>query len=105
MPSHNLFNIVGDVYPSYIHRTILSHETAHTTHIISVVGELVAAEAVHVGVEEVVRPWQAVQIVTILPVRAEPPRKPRAKVAPGNLVGLCVSAVLDNVASALGLRL
>ena len=51
---HNLFDIVCNMNPSNIHCSVLPHKTSDTTHVVSVIGKLVASKAVDIGVEVIV---------------------------------------------------
>lgn len=52
--SNNLLDIVRDMDPPNVYRPVLAGEASNATHIIAVVAELVASEAVDIRVEEVV---------------------------------------------------
>lgn len=95
----NLLNVVADVDAADVERVVLAHERAHAPHVVAIVAELVAAETVNVGVEEVVDGGQAVQVLALLAARTQAARKEQAKVRARYLVGLGVAAVLDNVAA------
>lgn len=105
MASHNLFNIVRDMYAANIYCAVDPHEASYSAHVVSVVGKLVAAEAVHVGVEQIQRSRQPVQEIAVDSLGTQPARERQAKVAARLAVCLCVSCVLGNVAAALGLGL
>ncbi|KAJ3490812.1 hypothetical protein NLG97_g5715 [Lecanicillium saksenae] len=105
MASHNLFNIVRDVYATDVDGPVDAHEAAHAAHVISIVGKLVAPEAVHVGAEDVVHARQAVQVVAVDALGADAPGEAHAEEAAGEAVSLCVSRVGGDVAAALGLGL
>jgi hypothetical protein len=75
MSRHNLFNIIGDMNSSYVNRSVLPHETSYTTHIISVVGELVASKTIDVGIEMIVVAWQSVKEIAVLALGTNSTRK------------------------------
>ena len=83
MSRHNLFNIIGDVNSSNVNCSVLPHETSYTTHIISVVGELVASEAIDVGVEMIVCSGESMKKIAVLTLWANSTRKAQAEEAPG----------------------
>lgn len=89
----------ADVYGS-----VLAHKASHTAHVVSVVAELVAAEAVNVGVEKVVDAGQTVQVLAVLALGADTAGKEEAEVGAGDPVGLRVAAVLCDITAALGGR-
>ena len=51
-----LFDVVGDVDAADVQGAVLAHEAADAAHVVAVIAVFVAAEAVDVGVEEVVDP-------------------------------------------------
>lgn len=53
MPRHYLFNIIRDMYPTNIYRSILPHKAADASHIISIVRMLVSPKHVDVRIEHV----------------------------------------------------
>ena len=56
----------GLLYPADVERAVLPLEAAHAAHVVAVVGELVAAEAVDVWVEDVMDRREAVEVFAVL---------------------------------------
>lgn len=105
MTGDNLFYIVADVDPTDVDGAVDTGEAADTAHVVAVVGELVAAEAVDVGVEEVVDVGEAVQVLTVLAAGADAAGEEEAEVGAGDLVGAREPTVSRDVAPPLGRRL
>ena len=88
MSCDNLLNVIRDMYPADVQCAVHAHETAHTTHIIAVGGELVAPKAVDVGRKDVAQPAvlfdacirQPVQVLAVLPAGTQPAREEQAEV-------------------------
>ncbi len=97
--------ILRDCNTPDVYCPILAHEAAYAAHVISVVAELVAAEAVHVRVEDIVGAWQSMEVRAVLALWAETAREEETEVAPRNLVGACVATILRDIASTLRLCL
>ena len=104
MPRNHLFDIIRDVYPAHIQRPVLPHEAPHPTHVIPVVTVLVPPEAVHVRVEQIVQPRQAVQVLALVAARAEALGEEQAEVRAGHLVRARVARVGRDDAAAGGVR-
>lgn len=98
MPGHDFLNVVGDMYPSHIYRPILPHKTTHATHIVPVVAMPIPPKAVHIRVEQVVRPREPVQVIAVLSLDTNASREMQAEVAAIYAVGLRIPAVFRNIA-------
>ena len=48
MPGDYFLDVVGDVYAADVQRAVYAHEGPYAAHVVSVVAEFVAAEAVDV---------------------------------------------------------
>jgi hypothetical protein len=68
---YNFFDVVCYVDPADVEGAVLAHERAHTAHVVAVVAVFVAAEAVDVGVEEVMQGREAVEIFAFVAFRAD----------------------------------
>lgn len=99
MSGHHLLDVVCDMYPSAVDRTILSHETSHTSHIISVIRMFISPKYIHIRVEHIMDARQPMQILALLALRAYAARKEEAEVASWHLVCPRISSVLRNVAT------
>lgn len=62
----NLLDVVRDVDAADVDGAVLSHKGADAAHVVAVVAVLVAAEAVDVGVEDVVDGGEAVEVFAVL---------------------------------------
>lgn len=102
MARDNLLDIIRDVDAAHVQRAILARERPHTAHVISVVAELITAKAVNVGVEQVVQRRQTMQILALVALVADAAREEQAEIGPRDLIRPRVSAVLGDVAAALG---
>ena len=99
MPRNNLLHVVANVNTTNIQRAILTQEAAHAAHVIAVIAELVASEAVDVGVEEVQRAGKSVQVFAFVALGAEAAREEEAEVRSSHFVGSCVAGVERDVAA------
>lgn len=66
MARDNLLDVVRDVDAANVDGAVLAHKGADAAHVVAVVAVLVAAEAVDVGVEEVVDRGEAVEVFAVL---------------------------------------
>src|ERR1700733_11852429 len=62
MTGYSLLNIVCNMYSSDIYGEILTHEGAHTTHVVSVISMLVTAETVYIRTVHIVDGRQTMKI-------------------------------------------
>jgi hypothetical protein len=89
--------------PPNVQRPILPVEAAHTTHIVSVISELVSREAVFGGIGHgVVRVGKDVSILALPAIRTASSRKEEADVFVASGVGACEACVFLDVAAGLG---
>ena len=125
VPCHDFLYVIRDMDASDIDGAVLPGEAAHASHVVSVVGELVAlrnkvcqllceaqqqgastyTETIHRWVEDVMDPRKAMQVLAVLALGADPARKVQAKVRPRHVVRPGVPRVQRDVASPLGLGL
>ena len=102
---NDLLDVVGDVDAANVDGSVLAHEAANTSHIVTVVGVAVAAEAIHIRIEQIVDSRQTVQVLAVLALGADAAGEEEAEVGAGDPVGLRVAAVLGDITAALGGRL
>ncbi|KAA6412159.1 MAG: hypothetical protein FRX48_04310 [Lasallia pustulata] len=96
----DLFDVVGHVDTPHVQRAGLAHEAADAAHVVAVVAVLVAAEAVDVGVEEVVDPGEPVQVFALVAFGAQASGEEEAEVRAGDCVGAGVARVGGDGAAA-----
>lgn len=71
----DFFNVICDVYPAHVKRSVLSHETAHAAHVIAIIAEFVATETVDVGVEEVMDARESMEVFALVAFGADASRE------------------------------
>src|SRR3982074_1712578 len=59
VPCHDLFNILADVYPTNIDRSILPHKATNASHVISVVRMFVSPKDIDIRIKHVVNAWES----------------------------------------------
>lgn len=96
----DLFDVVGHVDAPHVQRAGLAHEAADAAHVVAVVAVLVAAEAVDVGVEEVVDPGEPVQVFALVAFGTQASGEEEAEVRAGDCVGAGVARVGGDGAAA-----
>jgi hypothetical protein len=100
MARNDLFDIVGDVYPSDVDCSVLPHEASHAAHVVSVVTVLVSSKHIHVRVEHIVYSWKPVQVFALLTFGTDATGEEQAKVRTRDFVSFGVSTVLHDITSA-----
>jgi hypothetical protein len=89
-----------------VERAVLSGESADATHVIAIVGELVAREAVFARIgQSTLRVWERVQVLALPAVGTAPAGKEETTVAHAGRVCACQPSVFLDIASRLGFRL
>ena|SRR5579862_5101116 len=99
MTSDYLFNVVVDMYPSYIQCPILPHKAPHTTHVVPVIRVLIPPKAVDIRIKQVVDCRQTVEILAFVAFWAQAPREEQAEIAPRHFIRACISRVFSNIAA------
>ena len=99
MPCHNLLNIISNVNSPDVKRPVLPHEAPHSTHIIPIVTVLISPEAINIRIEQIMYPWQSVQVLALMALGTDSTRKEQTKVAAGYFVGARIAAVARDAAS------
>lgn len=85
--------------PANIQRAILPREASNTTHIVSIIGKLVAPETIDVWIKDISHGREAVEVFAIYTLRTKSAREEEAEVGAGRLVGARVARVFGDVAA------
>jgi len=102
---NDFFDVIRDVDAADIKGAVDAHKTACPSHVISVIGPLGPAEAIDVGIEDVVQAGQSVQILAFAALCADALCEVLAEEGVVYTVGLGVSAVCIGIAAAKGVIL
>jgi len=106
MSADNLFRFwtwTGFLDSPNVQGAVLALKRAHTAHIIPIVGELVASEAVLGSLWSLLsRVRELVEIVAFVPIRATSTSEEEAVVLISSLVRPCPTSITLDIASGLG---
>jgi hypothetical protein len=92
---NDFLDIVRCVYSAHVECPVDAHETSNTTHVVSVVAELVSSKAIDIGWEYIAqttfffytRIWQTVEVLAVLTFGTQAASEIDTEVAAGDGVG------------------